>query len=55
MVLEFEDKGATLLDIQMGEWQWLGVINRSGENLIGTDNGVVKCRTIKRKAGSAQK
>ena len=28
----------------------MGVIDRSGENLIGTDSGVVKCRTMKRNA-----
>jgi hypothetical protein len=28
---------------------WLGIRDESGEAIIGTDEGVMKCRTIKRK------
>ena len=34
----------------MQEGVWLGTIERTEEYLIGTDKGVVKCRTIWRKA-----
>ena len=33
----------------------MGIIDRSGEVLIGTDGGVVKCRTVRRKAGETQR
>ena len=55
MVSEIEVKGQHSWTSRWAGGIWLGVIDRSGENLIGTDNGVVKCRTMKRKAGNAQK
>ena len=28
---------------------WLGIRDESGEVIIGTDEGVIKCRTVRRK------
>jgi hypothetical protein len=34
---------------------WLGIREESGEVIIGTDEGVIKCRTIRRKSSDAER
>ena len=34
---------------------WLGIREESGEVIIGTDEGVIKCRTIRRKSSDQER
>ena len=41
-------KGRDKADSRWGEGVWLGIRDESGEHLIGTSEGVIKVRTIRR-------
>ena len=48
--LELKTKGVYTWEERWKEGIWLGVREQSGEIIVGTKDGVVKCRTFKRKA-----
>ena len=47
--LEAKSVGKDKFDTRWSEGIWLGIRDESGEILIGTDDGVVKARTFKRR------
>lgn len=47
--------GHDKLDSRWGSGIWLGVFEDSGEYLVGTRHGIIRCRTFKRKADPAQR
>ena len=52
--LKPKSAGKDKLNSRWGEGVWSGVREESGETLIGTREGVIKVRTIRRKAGAAR-
>ncbi len=52
--LQPKSAGKDKLNSRWGEGVWFGVREESGETLIGTREGVIKVRTIRRKAGAAR-
>ena len=36
------------LQPKMSEGIWLGIVERTQETIVGTERGIVKCRTVKR-------
>ena len=48
--LKQRSKGKDKADIRWGHGIWLGVKETSGEHIIGTGEGVVKARDIRRRA-----
>ena len=49
--LKAKSAGKDKLNTRWGSGVWLGIREESGEVFIGTEDGVVKCRSIRRKAG----
>ncbi len=47
--LYLKSKGRNKMRSRWSSGLWLGIRDESGEAIIGTDEGVMKCRTIKRK------
>ncbi len=47
--LFLKSKGKNKMKSRWSSGIWLGVRDESGEVIIGTDEGVIKCRTVKRK------
>ena len=43
-------KVVILADTRVGEGIWVGIREKSGESIIGTEKGVVKARTVRRKS-----
>ena len=50
MFLRAKSAGKDKFDSRWEDGIWLGIREESGENMIGTKDGVLKARTIKRKA-----
>ena len=50
-----KSKGHSKLRTRWGSGLWLGVRDESGETLIGTDDGVIRCRTVRRKGSDEER
>ena len=49
--LRLKSAGKDKMNTRWGSGVWLGIREESNEVFVGTDEGVVKCRSIRRKAG----
>ena len=48
--MEAGTKGKHKFDTRWKEGIWLGIRDESGEVIIGTSDGIIKCRSVRRKA-----
>ncbi len=55
MYLKAQSKGKAKMDLRWGDGVWLGIREELEEHIVGTDKGVIKCRSRRIKGSDKEK